>query len=92
MTDDKAYIKKQNGWLEGFESLCLRCGRCCGAEQDPCANLIKDDSGKYVCKNYDDRLGAQKTISGNAFTCVPIGEVIKKGMPNSSCGYISGNV
>ena len=92
MSDDKSYVEKQNKWLAEFESLCLRCGRCCGLEQDPCVNLIKDDDGKYACKAYNERLGSQKTVSGNIFTCVPIGEVLKKGMPNSSCGYLSGNV
>jgi hypothetical protein len=37
---------------------------------------------------YDARLGVQKTVSGRAFTCVPINEVIKKGMPNLMCGYM----
>ena len=88
MDDDKLYDKGQDDRLAEFESLCLRCGKCCGLEQDPCANLISDGDGKYICKSYNDRLGTQKTVSGNTFTCVPISEVIKKGMPNMSCGYI----
>jgi len=92
MSDDKSYIKKQNDWLAEFESLCLRCGKCCGLEQDPCANLVNDGTSKYICRTYNERLGAQKTVSGKTFICVPIGEVLKKGIPNSSCGYLSGNV
>ena len=86
--DDVLYTQKQDEWAREFESLCLRCGKCCGLEQDPCANLVKDVHGKYACKAYNERLGSQKTVSGKTFTCVPIREVIKKGLPSSSCGYI----
>ncbi|MDD5427640.1 MAG: hypothetical protein PHI58_00165 [Candidatus Omnitrophica bacterium] len=86
--DDAIYKKKQDDWQRDFESLCLRCGKCCGSDGDPCANLAKAADGRYTCKVYDRRLGAQKTVSGRDFTCVPIGEVLKKGMPNSLCGYM----
>ncbi len=86
--DDVLYKQKQDDWQKEFESLCLRCGKCCGIEQDPCSNLAKTSDGRYTCKVYTSRLGSQKTVSGRSFTCVPIGEVLKKGMPNSMCGYL----
>ena len=89
--DDNLYKQKQNEWLAEFEALCKRCGACCGVETDPCANLVKSPDGGYTCKIYEDRLGAQKTVSGKNFTCVPINEVINKGMPHSVCGYITLN-
>ncbi len=91
MTDDKLYTKKQDEWRAEFEALCKRCGKCCGIEQDPCSNLVISPDGRYTCKIYEDRLGPQKTVSGKAFTCVPINEVINKGMPHSSCGYMTLN-
>ncbi|MFA5143454.1 MAG: hypothetical protein WC522_04725 [Candidatus Omnitrophota bacterium] len=87
--DDEQYLQKQDAWLKEFESLCLRCGACCGAAQDPCLNLAKTPDGRYTCKIYTRRLGSQKTVSGRTFTCVPINEVIKKGLPYSSCGYLT---
>ncbi|MDD3905856.1 MAG: hypothetical protein PHS46_04905 [Candidatus Omnitrophica bacterium] len=86
--DDKLYLQKQVAWQKEFEALCLRCGECCGLREDPCSNLIKAQDGKYACAIYDKRLGAQRTVSGKIFTCVPIQEVLKKGMPNKSCGYL----
>ena len=77
--------------MKEFEALCLRCGKCCGAGGDPCAKLVKNDDGKYTCEAYDARLGLQLTVSGKPFTCVPINDVINKGMPNQACGYLTGN-
>ena len=85
--DDSLYVKRQDERLKEFESLCLRCGECCGASTDPCENLVRADSGKFYCKVYYNRLGSQRTISGGIFTCVPIQEVMRKGSPNSECGY-----
>ena len=86
--DDALYLRKQDEWAKAFEALCLRCGECCGIKNDPCSNLAMTQDGKCICNVYDKRIGSQKTISGKAFTCVPIGEVIKKGQPNRSCGYM----
>ncbi|MFA6321106.1 MAG: hypothetical protein WCY36_04535 [Candidatus Omnitrophota bacterium] len=88
MTDDEIYKQKQDDWQREFESLCLRCGKCCGIDQDPCSNLAKSPDGRYTCKVYGQRLGTQRTVSGRTFTCVPITEVLKKGMPNQACGYL----
>ncbi|MDD5136444.1 MAG: hypothetical protein PHX20_05170 [Candidatus Omnitrophica bacterium] len=87
--DNELYLRRQDDWLREFESLCLRCGKCCGIDQDPCSQLAKTPDGRYTCKIYAQRLGAQKTVSGHTFTCVPISEVMKKGLPYSSCGYLT---
>ncbi|MFA4982331.1 MAG: hypothetical protein WC592_07700 [Candidatus Omnitrophota bacterium] len=70
------------------ESLCKRCGECCGASNDPCANLIKEESGRYACRVYDNRLGPQKTVSGRGFTCVPIRDNIARGFRIPGCAYV----
>ena len=73
---------------EAFEAICKRCGACCGAFDDPCSNLVKLETGKYACKDYDNRLGPQVTVSGNnGFTCVSIREHIKAGSLRSCCAY-----
>ena len=87
MTDENLYTNKQDEQLAVFESLCLRCGECCGASTDPCAHLAKASDGKFYCDTYDNRLGPQRTVSGRAFTCVSIREVIRKGLPYLACGY-----
>lgn len=86
--DEAAYYKRQESDRASHEALCRRCGKCCGSEtEEPCRNLVKDDSGKYRCATYDNRLGRQLTVSGREFTCVPIYDVIRKGMPHTGCGY-----
>ena len=72
-----------------FESICTRCGDCCGANDDPCRNLVRLERDKYYCKNYDKRFGSQKTISGKAFSCVSIREHIAKGTLRPGCAYRS---
>lgn len=86
--DDTAYGKKQDEAMAGYESLCRRCGACCGAGgPEPCSNLKKAPSGGYYCASYRDRLGIQFTVSGNPFTCVTIRDVIPYGLPYENCGY-----
>lgn len=89
--DDNLYKKKQDERFVELEALCKRCGKCCGVETDPCSDLVKSPDGRYTCKIYDERFGLRKTVSGRSFTCVPINEVINKGMPYSSCGYATLN-
>ncbi len=72
---------------ENFESLCTRCGDCCGAYDDPCRNLIKLEDGTYFCEDYKNRLGPQKTVSGKEFQCVSIREHIAKGSLRPRCAY-----
>jgi hypothetical protein len=85
--DDIAYIDSQRKSSEEHEALCKHCGKCCGLETDPCANLKKDASGICYCAVYESRLGKQVTVSGRVFTCVEIREVISIGLPNEECGY-----
>ena len=89
MEDDQSlYIDKQKKQSEQFECKCLRCGACCGAfEGDPCANLAKDEQGKYFCRNYDSRIGLQKTVSGKAFHCVSIRDVLNFSYVYPGCAY-----
>jgi hypothetical protein len=83
------YNKKQDEYFSEYEGLCRRCGRCCGADTEPCSNLAKDPKGKYYCRSYEDRLGLQRTASGRNFTCVQIRDVLAKGLPYENCGYSS---
>ena len=73
-----------------FEAVCRRCGQCCGALDDPCANLVRGDGGAYFCADYNNRLGPQKTVSGGSFNCVPIREHIAKGTLRPGCAYAVG--
>jgi len=88
MSDDKVYTNKQDEDERYYESLCKRCGTCCGAGgNDPCVNLKKDSLGKYFCDSYEDRIGQHKTVSGSTFTCVPIRDVMTYAPPFAGCGY-----
>ena len=81
-------------WLkqkaQQWESLCTRCGACCGALDDPCENLRKDTKGKYFCAVYDHRFGKWHTVSGQKIVCVPISKKLKDGESwpgDEHCGY-----
>ncbi len=86
--DDLLYREKQLKDIEEYEAICRRCGRCCGSDtSDPCINLKEGPPGIYYCADYKNRLGTQVTVSGRHFTCVPIREIINKGLPYEQCGY-----
>ncbi len=85
--DNMAYVESQRKSFEEYKSLCKQCGKCCGLETDPCANLKKIALGRYHCAVYESRLGRQVTVSGRVFTCVQIREVVRIGLPNEGCGY-----
>ena len=87
--DDAAYQKYLEKKAESYESLCKRCGECCGAGNDPCASLVAEKDGTYSCSTYGDRLGMQKTVSGKIFTCVPIKDNMLKGFSGPNCAYVS---
>lgn len=86
--DEEKYNLYQKEKFEFHENMCRHCGVCCGAEDgDPCANLIKDKDDKYFCQVYQNRLRAQKTVSGKAFHCIPIKEVIMYFGARPNCAY-----
>jgi hypothetical protein len=69
----QAYLeKKEKEW----EDLCLRCGACCGAFDDPCIHLKKNKNNKFYCDIYPERFGIRKTVSGQLFRCVPIKQIL----------------
>lgn len=69
----KTYFKNKE---EEWENLCLRCGGCCGAYDDPCLHLKEEAKGRYFCEIYLQRLGVRKTAAGEKFNCVPVKEII----------------
>ena len=76
--------QKQEQW----ELLCYRCGGCCGAYDDPCLHLRKNDQGKFYCDIYSERLGVRKTVSGEEFNCVFVKEIINTHWKNDHlCVY-----
>ena len=85
--DNSLYQKHLKEELVKYESICKRCGVCCGTSNDPCSNLAYNGDGKYSCRVYDTRLGIQKTVSGKIFTCVPIKDNIRNGFVNPNCAY-----
>jgi uncharacterized cysteine cluster protein YcgN (CxxCxxCC family) len=89
MNDDaRAYETTQKRLEAWYESLCRRCGKCCGAgEVDPCANLHEAEDGTFVCAVYETRLGKQKTVSGREFNCVLVREVLQHDGALLDCAY-----
>ena len=86
--DDDRYDSIENGKLREDEAKCRQCGLCCGAfGHDPCFNLVESGKGRYSCAVYENRLGPQKTVSGNIFTCVTIRDVQKFDISYPGCGY-----
>ncbi len=86
--DPERYGKHMMRKEEEYELLCKRCGECCGSCDDPCENLkAEDTSGKFVCKDYNNRLGPKKTVSGASFNCVPISEHVRNMTLRPGCSY-----
>jgi len=82
------YCTYQEKKYQDYESLCKRCGECCGSQDgDPCVNLSKASMGKFYCRIYENRFGPQKTVKGKVFNCVPIREIIKQGYLRQGCAY-----
>lgn len=73
MEEYSEYLKKKD---ESWENLCIRCGGCCGAFDDPCLHLRKDSAGKCFCNIYSSRFGIRESIKGEKFNCVPIKEIL----------------
>jgi len=85
--DNRKYYKLLQQKNFHFEKVCTRCGECCGASDDPCSKLVKQPDGTYFCKDYANRLGLQKTISGKSFHCVSIREHIEGKTLHEKCAY-----
>jgi len=71
-----------------WESVCINCGACCGANDgDPCINLAFS-KGKSRCTVYNNRLGIQKTLKGREFKCLPVRDIMFKNWPGDhKCSY-----
>lgn len=71
-----------------YEALCLRCGGCCGAYDDPCKHLKKIDDSNYICEIYEKRLGLREATSGEKFYCVSLREILRTYWPKDHlCAY-----
>lgn len=88
MSDEERWSAHQKRAQEAWEALCQRCGACCGAaEGDPCEHL-DTDAGGFFCRIYADRFGWRRSVSGRAFRCVPIRDILHLDWPgSSSCAY-----
>ena len=83
MDIERYFEQKEAEW----EDLCVRCGSCCGAYEDPCVHL-KRNGEAYYCDIYKDRFGLRRTVSGEEFYCVEFREVINESWPGSyRCAY-----
>ena len=86
--DRERFLQRQEDDFRRYEALCKQCGQCCGAfGDDPCEHLQKQEDGKYRCKVYDERLGLQRTASGNIFICIRIRDAHSQGIFYNNCGY-----
>jgi Fe-S-cluster containining protein len=86
--EESLYLEKQQRQFEQHEAVCKRCGACCGAfDVDPCAQLRREAKGTYVCADYENRLGQQRTTMGKRFTCVGIRDLKKFEIPYLQCAY-----
>ncbi len=84
-TDYYRYIEKEE---QNYETLCRRCGACCGAYDDPCVHLKRDKDGRYFCEIYHSRFGEHTTVGGTKFFCVPIREILHQHWPGDyRCSY-----
>ncbi|MFP4548238.1 MAG: hypothetical protein ACLFQM_08890 [Fidelibacterota bacterium] len=74
---------------EEFESICNRCGACCGAfDGDPCEELRQDENGHYYCAVYETRLGKHYTLAGLEMDCVSIIKKLKyTWVGDEKCAY-----
>ena len=59
-----------------WEDLCINCGGCCGAYDDPCKHLKKTKDDKCYCEIYKNRFGNRISIKGEEFKCVPVKEIL----------------
>lgn len=91
MMEDRDYIEYQKHKNSEYESLCKRCGACCGVKDgDPCEELVAEPDGvHYRCRVYETRLGPRKTVSGKEFTCVELRVILDKSWAgHPECAYV----
>ena len=72
----KDYLSCLENKEREWEKLCIHCGGCCGAYDDPCLHLKKTKDNKFYCEIYSDRFGTRKTVNGEEFNCVPVKEIL----------------
>jgi len=72
----KRYFKYLEMKEDEWESLCVRCGGCCGAYDEPCEHLKKTSKNKFYCQVYTNRLGTRKAVSGEEFDCVAVKKIL----------------
>ena len=86
--ENKLYEEKLKTMHDNHESICRRCGLCCGLkDNDPCSHLIKNTDGTFFCGIYHDRLGERQTVSGRIFKCVAIKDLLMLGGTHQWCAY-----
>ena len=78
MPDSKEYVEYMKRKELEWESLCHRCGACCGAYADPCEHLMQGTDGKWYCDTYEDRYGLHSSKGGLRFKCVPIRSILNR--------------
>lgn len=88
-SEEERYQLRLKAEHERWESLCGRCGACCGAfDGDPCEHLKQGDDKKFFCSIYENRFGQKRTIKGNVINCVPIRQILHTRWPGDECcGY-----
>lgn len=76
-----------------YESLCMRCGACCGILNDPCRHLRKNEGqNSCFCSVYPERHGMHETVSGESFHCVEIREILHENwLGKENCAYFKRN-
>ena len=89
MDDTERYQQYLKEAADRQESLCRRCGACCGLfEKDPCVKLVVGPDRRAACSDYENRFGMQKSINGNEFKCVSVRRIISGSWAGSwKCGY-----
>lgn len=83
-----SYKQKLKVKEKEWESLCIRCGGCCGAYDDPCQHLRKGRDDFFYCTIYNKRFGNRISNAGEEFRCVPIKNILKTRWKNDYlCAY-----
>ncbi|MDP1853241.1 MAG: hypothetical protein Q8L26_03425 [Candidatus Omnitrophota bacterium] len=86
--DNDRYMEKQEDEFAKHEARCVRCGSCCGVtDGNLCVKLGRDACNKYFCKDYENRIGQQVTVSGKHFSCIPIRVFLQFNPPYPKCAY-----